>query len=132
MGNKSENVDSVQIDTLQNEVARLNAAINARKQTIAVLNQRIEKIAEDLAFDAKVIAAKDVKIAKQAEELAQLKDFIAKICGRVAQPQLPVASPPPQLGGLCAKCGFQNVAEAIYCRQCGMKLASSPAPPNLP
>jgi len=134
--NKSENVDSVQRETLQNEVARLNGAINASNQTIAVLNQRIEKMAADLTFDSGLIAAKEVEIAKQAEELAQLKDFIAKVSERLAQgtaqPQPPAASPPPQSDGLCAKCGFQNVMKAFYCRQCGTKLGTSPGAPRLP
>ena len=133
---KSENVESVQRETLQNEVARLNAAINANNQTIATLNQRIEKMAADLAFDGELIAAKGVKIAKQAEELAQLKDFISKVSERLAQgaaqPQPQATSPPPQSDGLCAKCGFQNVMKALYCRQCGTKLATSPGAPKLP
>jgi len=132
---KSENVDSVQRETLQNEVARLNAAINANNQTIAALNQHIEKVAADLAFDGEVIATKEVKIAKQAEELVQLKDFIAKVSERLAQgtaqPQPPASSPPPQSDGLCAKCGFQNVMKALYCRQCGTELATSPGAPKL-
>ena len=111
-----------QIEVLQKEVEQLHATLSASDQTIAALNQRAEKMAADLAFDGEVIAAKEVKIAEQAEELAQLKDFITQVSERVVQPQAPTPSPLPQSNGLCAKCGFQNISEAIYCRQCGMKL----------
>lgn len=87
-----------------------------------VLQDEILQLKADLAFDHEVIAAKEAKIAEQTEEIAQLKDFIAKVSERVAQPQPSITSP-PQVNGLCAKCGFQNVVEALYCRQCGTKLA---------
>jgi len=89
---------------------------------IEALQAEVQRLEDELAFDREVIAAKAAHIAEQAQEIAQLKGFITQVSERVVQPQAPTPSPLPQSNGLCANCGFQNISEAIYCRQCGMKL----------
>ena len=86
------------------------------------LQAEVKQLQADLTFDREVIAAKEARIAEQGKEIEQLKAFITKVSDRVAQPQTPTPSPLPQSKGRCVRCGFQNIREAKYCRQCGVKI----------
>jgi hypothetical protein len=116
-------------DNQLSERRKTNDSLSAAQ--IEALQDEMHRLKDELTFDCDVIAAKEARIAEQVQEIEQLKDFITKVSVRVAQPQPPPPSTLPQSNGLCVRCGFQNISEAIYCRQCGTKLESSPEPPKL-
>jgi len=133
--NEGELAAEVAIETFGDKLEaayKAESAINTERREaidsqstaqITALQDEVKRLEADLAFDREVIAAKEARIAEQGKEIEQLKAFITKVSDRVAQPQTPPA-PLPQSKGRCVRCGFQNIREAKYCRQCGTRVES--------